>query len=346
MDIESLVNDVASETSPIIRDEEVIFTYSGKAESVFLAGDYNRWELKDKMKKLKNKDIWYTKKIFPANSRFDYKYIIDGNWITDPLNKNMTPGGSGFNSTLIMPGYQSDYEKIINQDVPRGSLISNLEYHSDYLDTQMRYHVYLPFDYDKEKTQHILYALDGNDYINFSKINLILDYMVSTNEIPKTVAILIDPSDRTKEYTLYEPTYNYIINELMPCAENKYLQPVDPIERSVIGVSWGGLTAIYLALNTPGKFLRVLSQSGSFWPKDWIIFNMVKEMQISNIHFCLQTGTVEDTEEMNDVMYELLSDKGYNIDYVKYAESHSWGNWKGHLNEGLKVLYSGISRIQ
>lgn len=76
MDIESLINDVITEASPIIRDEEVIFTYSGKAKSVFLAGDYNRWELEDKMKKLKNRDIWYARKIFPTNARFDYKYII------------------------------------------------------------------------------------------------------------------------------------------------------------------------------------------------------------------------------------------------------------------------------
>ena len=34
---------------------------------------------------------------------------------------------------------------------------------------------------------------------------------------------------------------------------------------------------------------------------------------------------------MNDVMVNLLKDKEYLVDYMKYAESHSWGNLKDIL---------------
>lgn len=336
------INGLQEKISPIINGEEVVFIYHGKAETVFLAGDYNRWELKDRMLKLPDRDLWFIKKNFPYNSRFDYKYIVDGNWITDPLNENRTPGGSGDNSTLIMPGYKSNYKEIIDREVPRGTVITNLEYPSNNLGVGMRYHIYLPFNYKKEEIHHILYALDGSDYLNFSKIHHILDVMIHEGKLPKVVAILADPHDRTREYTLYKPYYNYIIQELMPFVEHEYLSQPSKIQRSVIGVSWGGLTAIYLAAKTPGTFSRVLSQSGSFWPRDWLIFDMVKRAKTPPIHFCLQTGTIEDTEEMNDAMAELLQEKGYSLNYVKYAETHSWYNWKGHLDEGLRELYSNV----
>lgn len=53
---------------------------------------------------------------------------------------------------------------------------------------------------------------------------------------------------------------------------------------------------------------------------------MVREVKPSCIKFCMQTGTIQDTEEMNDAMVNFLKAKGYRVDYNKYAESHSWGN--------------------
>ncbi|WP_081926706.1 hypothetical protein [Pseudobacteroides cellulosolvens] len=190
--------------------------YRGTADSIYFVGDYNDWELQDKMIKLPNMDLWYITKVFPENSRFDYKYVIDGNWITDPLNKNVTAGGAGNNSTLIMPKYKSEYDEIIAANVPRG--------------------------------RHVI---------------------------------------RTGWIRL-----------------------------SYIGVSWGSLTSIYLAVCAPGQFSRVLSQSGPFWPKNWLIFDLVGETVTPQIKFCLQTGTIQDTEEINDAMVNILTAKGYKADYL------------------------------
>ena len=48
----------------------------------------------------------------------------------------------------------------------------------------MNYHIYLPVGYEKENTNRILYVMDGSDYLNFSRINLVLDYMIHNGEIP------------------------------------------------------------------------------------------------------------------------------------------------------------------
>ncbi|MCX7710585.1 MAG: alpha/beta hydrolase-fold protein [Clostridia bacterium] len=340
MDIDRIGKDVLEKGSPIVHADGVLFVYSGKADSVYLVGDYNSWERDDPMKKAPEKDLWYLKKDFPDNSRFDYKFVVDGNWITDPNNKNMTPGGSGYNSTLIMPQYHSNYERIIHSDVPRGTVAYNQDYFSNHLQETMKYHVYLPFGYDKTAARHILYALDGSDYLNFASANLVFDYLIAQGEIPKAVVVLVDPHERTKEYTLYEPYYDYVITELLPFVESRYISGENGVDRTLMGVSWGGLTAIYLAANS-NLFCRVLSQSGSFWPKEWLIFDILQEREIAHIRFCLQTGTIADTEEMNDVMYKVLKARGSIVDYMKYAESHSWGNWKGHMDEGLRKVFEG-----
>jgi enterochelin esterase-like enzyme len=343
MEFDRHVEGVTGDSSPIIDGEKVVFFYRGDAGDVYLTGDYNQWALEDKMNRLEN-GAWYIRKAFPKNARFDYKYVVDGNWITDPLNQNVSPGGSGDNSTLVMPEYRSDYEKIVRASVPGGRLIRDIRHESRYLRKEMRCHIYLPVGFEQGRINFILYALDGSDYLNYARIDRILDYMIYHGEIPEMVAVLVDPDDRDTEFTIHEPFYNYVVHELMPEVESAYMGGVKAMkrpafERSAIGVSWGGLTAIYLAAEKPFAFGRVLSQSGSFWPKDWRIFDKVAACPARGIRFCLQTGTIQDTEEMNDAMAGLLKEKGYGVDYQKYAETHSWFNWKGHLNEGLKKLF-------
>jgi len=321
-------------SSPHVTDSQATFFYKGDAGTVSLAGEHNRWEQEPMGR---DRDLWVIEKTFPENARIEYKYIVDGEWIPDPL--NTTPSDLSDNSTLFMPGYRSDYRAIIQMDVPWGRLIRDQSVHSKSLNKEMRYHVYLPPDYDRQTQTNVLYAMDGRDYLRFAHINRILDYLIHTGDIPPVMAVLADPYDRDVEYTCYEPYIRYMIEELMPRAEETYLRDRGDIDRGVMGASWGGLTAIYLAVSEPYLFGRVFTQSGSYWPGEFKLFHIVAEAVTPPIDFCLQTGTIEDTEEMNDAMAELLRAKGYTVDYVKYAESHSWINWRGHLSEGLKKLY-------
>jgi len=63
---------------------EVCFSLNApEAKSVFLIGDFNFWNAEyDKMKKDDN-GIW-KKKLHLSPGRYEYKFIVDGNWITDP----------------------------------------------------------------------------------------------------------------------------------------------------------------------------------------------------------------------------------------------------------------------
>ncbi|MDB5090135.1 MAG: hypothetical protein JWR09_4129 [Mucilaginibacter sp.] len=54
------------------------------ARKVFLAGDFNKWKPND-ISLAKSIDGWVLKTTLPAGN-YQYKFIVDGNWITDPAN--------------------------------------------------------------------------------------------------------------------------------------------------------------------------------------------------------------------------------------------------------------------
>ncbi|MBW2483783.1 MAG: glycogen-binding domain-containing protein [Deltaproteobacteria bacterium] len=63
--------------------------YAPDATEVYLAGDFNGWEsdAKDyKLRKFKG-DIW-KKKVRLKSGRYEYQFVVDGQWWCDPENDN------------------------------------------------------------------------------------------------------------------------------------------------------------------------------------------------------------------------------------------------------------------
>ena len=69
------------------------------ANEVFLAGDFNDWNpTQYAMRKFKNGVC--TKKLKLNPGRYEYKFVVDGEWWTDPQNKNRQPTELGENSVI------------------------------------------------------------------------------------------------------------------------------------------------------------------------------------------------------------------------------------------------------
>jgi hypothetical protein len=68
--------------------ETVYFKLKGftHAKKVYVAGDFNDWKPKD-LRLAKNGDTWILPFILTAGN-YNYKFIVDGRWITDPQNLN------------------------------------------------------------------------------------------------------------------------------------------------------------------------------------------------------------------------------------------------------------------
>ena len=109
---------------PIINGNEVTFVYVGEGKDIKLEGDMTGWGAKSiKMKAIEATNIHYVTRTFESNARIDYKIVVDGNWMVDPLNKKVSKSGFGFNSEFIMPEYPEQPEIKYYEDIPHGEII-------------------------------------------------------------------------------------------------------------------------------------------------------------------------------------------------------------------------------
>ena len=77
------------------------FTLNGYADTknVSVAGSFNNWK-KDELRMIRIRGTW-TLPLFLRQGTHSYKFVVDGDWITDPANKVSRPDGRGnFNSFL------------------------------------------------------------------------------------------------------------------------------------------------------------------------------------------------------------------------------------------------------
>ncbi len=70
---------------PVIQNG-ILFTYfNRKTESVFIAGDFNKWR-PEKMTKGKNGVWFHVLYEYDKSEKVSYKYMVNGIWIKDPIN--------------------------------------------------------------------------------------------------------------------------------------------------------------------------------------------------------------------------------------------------------------------
>lgn len=71
------------------------------AKTVFLAGSFNNWEKKE-LKMAKTSEGWVLP-MFLKEGTHAYKFVVDGEWVTDPENPVVRPdGGGNFNSFMAI----------------------------------------------------------------------------------------------------------------------------------------------------------------------------------------------------------------------------------------------------
>ncbi len=68
------------------------------ASAVMLAGDFNNWKVTTSLKK--GKKMW-EKDISLKPGKYEYKFIVDGNWVNDPNNNSCAWNSFGTQNSII-----------------------------------------------------------------------------------------------------------------------------------------------------------------------------------------------------------------------------------------------------
>lgn len=178
------------------------------------------------------KTLYYRKlSSVPIDARLNYKFISLPifSFIFDPLNPLVTPGGFGGDSVFKMPRYCDPKPFNYVNNIPHGTVYgandvplvpiagspvsdptkdpSNVNkvlnaktlyilpnsMRSIFVNTPNKdegYWVYLPPGYDKGYP--VIYMLDGYDFLSYSNINNIVDYMIAKGLIEPIILVLQD----------------------------------------------------------------------------------------------------------------------------------------------------------
>ncbi len=325
------------EQMPEIRKNRVRFIYKGAADRVYIVGDFNNWE-KEPLFQLQG-DKWIIDKKFPLNARFDYKFLVDGKLILDPLNPNKTEGGFGFNSELRMPRFHYPDAIKYHQDILYGTIKKHTINDTNYFNYKRDVYLYIPYGVEQKRLPLLIFQ-DGLEYVLFGTAKNTLDYLIYKKEIPAVYALFVDirRSNRVKEYSFKSRYGNLLISIMEDIAKREKLKFT---EKYLSGVSLGGFVSIALLMKYPDVFSGAVSQSGVFRFRKDADFGNLKEkiIYMDNGRYETEVDNSLDIVHLNKVYRKKFVENGANVIYKKWNDGHSWGNWKAHLPKALKALF-------
>ena len=84
-------------TSPVVADSSVTFNYYNEtATSVYVAGSFNKWDTTANQMTKGEDGVWTTTITGLAAGDYQYKFVVGGEWTTDPMNGSVVDENSAF----------------------------------------------------------------------------------------------------------------------------------------------------------------------------------------------------------------------------------------------------------
>jgi predicted alpha/beta superfamily hydrolase len=151
-----------------------------------------------------------------------------------------------------------------------------VKFHSDIFNEEVTILVHLPYEYDRtDRVYPVLYSLDGDDVLRFSKSAATLDELNSNGKIPKMILITLANVDRIPIRLDSDPDsvhareyLSFVVEELMPFVNENYRTADYKI---LFGQSNAGLFTVYSFLETPDSFDAYVTGSPMLgWCSDFI----------------------------------------------------------------------------
>ncbi len=332
--------------SPVIWRNKAIFYFENKGGKVDLAGDFSNWKpMVQDFKKIPNTNLQCFQMKFAPTARVEYKFIVDGKWITDPMNPNKIDNGvGGENSFFTMPDYKPTiWSNILNEGknnvpnyIPR--YVDSVEIDSKQYG-KVNVGVYAPNVAPKHSLP-VLYAQDGGVYQSKARAVEIQNNLVKAGKIKPFIIVFLDPKDRMKEYWANDDYARFLATEVVPAIDAKYDTIKNRDGRAILGASLGGVTSVHTALKYPEIFGRVGGQSSSFWIDDKRVIKELENLDAgkNKFKFYLDTGTLEGADDDRKAV-EILRRKGFNVSYQEAESGHNWTAWRDRLADAFIALW-------
>jgi enterochelin esterase-like enzyme len=258
-----------------------------------------------------------------------------------------------------------------------GKIIDQLSLKSKILDSERKYAIYLPSDYDYSNREYpVLYLLHGagddhTGWIQFGEVKSITD-KANKNGV-STSMIIVMPDAQTGKIGYFndiDQKWNYedfFFKEFLPFIEKKYRIKSEKKYRAIAGLSMGGGGAFIYALRHPEMFSSACPLSGymgetsysDFYEKNMekcekltrekvfnyysnhnslsIIQNQTDE-NLKSVRWYIDCGDNDFLYEGNSLVHIALKKRGVPHEYRVRDGAHNWTYWRSALPEVLKFV--------
>jgi enterochelin esterase-like enzyme len=349
---------LAAHAFPLVEGASVTFVWRGEAEAVRLRHFVFGLPAAQPFTRLDGTDLWYHVLELPERSRVEYKIELvrggQGTWIEDPLNPLRARDPFGENSVCQGAGYEVPEWTRPDPEARPGTLEEHV-IESPALGRPARVTLYRPARFRRGRRYPLLVVHDGGDYLAYSGMKTVLDNLIHRLEVAELVVALTHPGDRLVEYANDERHARFVADELVPWAEGQAPIDPDPSARGLMGASFGAVASMSAAWRHPGRFGRLLLQSGSFaftdigesrrGPAFAPVVDFVNAYRDQPVRVAekvfVSCGQYESLIYENRSLVPLLVETGMDVRYVEVRDGHNWENWRDRLREGLSWLFPG-----
>ncbi len=349
---------LAKHAFPLVEGRSVTFAWRGEAEAVHLRHFVFGLPAVQPFTRLAGTDLWYHVLELPPRSRVEYKFELvrqgQGTWIEDPLNPQLARDPFGANSVCHSAGYEVPEWTRPDPEARAGTLDEHT-LDSAALGRAARVTLYKPARFRATRRYPLLVVHDGGDYLAYSGMKTVLDNLIHRLEVAEIVVALTHPGERLVEYANDARHARFLAEELVPWVESVAPIDPDPSARGLMGASFGAVASLSAAWRHPGRFGRLLLQSGSFaftdigasarGPAFAPIVEFVNAYRDDPVRVAervfVSCGQYESLIYENRSLVPLLQETGMDVRYVESRDGHNWESWRDRLREGLSWLFPG-----
>ncbi len=258
-----------------------------------------------------------------------------------------------------------------------GKVYDNLSMSSKILDSDRKYAIYLPPDYEiSERSYPVLYLLHGagddqTGWIQFGEVLNITDQAIHNGTATPMVIVMPDANTGKRGYFndidnewRYE---DFFFQELMPFVEEKYRIKSQKRYRAIAGLSMGGGGSFMYALHRPDLFSSACPLSAYVGPltieemKNYLpsegenydsetiknyytnhnAVELVRTMdkdQMNSVRWYIDCGDDDFLYEGNSLLHIAMKKKEVNHEYRVRQGAHNWTYWRESLPEVLHFV--------
>lgn len=258
-----------------------------------------------------------------------------------------------------------------------GKVYENLSMKSKVLNSERKYALYLPPDYESsERSYPVLYLLHGagddqTGWIQFGEVLRITDEAIKTGQA--TPMIIVMPDANTGKRGYFNDINNewryedFFFDELIPHVEKTYRIKSDKRYRAVAGLSMGGGGSFMYALHRPELFSSACPLSAYVGPtsidqmkdrmsasqaalpeeileayfKNHNAIELVKTMDketMNSVRWYIDCGDDDFLYEGNSLIHIAMKKKAVNHEYRVREGAHNWTYWRSSLPTVLEFV--------